>query len=131
MLASPVIEKHPDGFKATWPGFPHAFALFTLEPTRIVITDIFRDPAQPKGSAGRMLCDALRAAGARRPQLIRIAKILDTQITLAQINSGIPLDQTVLGRTLANCIAGFGGRAATWQRGVERGKPWIEATIEY
>lgn len=131
MLVTPVVEPHPDGFRATWPGFPKAFALFSIERDRIVITDIFRDPAQSKGSAGRMLCDALRLAGARRPKVIRIAKILEGQLTLAQINSGVPLDQTVLGQTLANCVTAFGGRATEWARGTERGKPWIEATIDY
>jgi hypothetical protein len=131
MLSNPNVSPHPDGFRATWPGFPKAFALFSIEGDAVIITDIFRDPAQPKGYAGRMLCDALRLAGARRPTRLRIAKILETQLTLAQIKSGTPIAQTVLGQTLANCVDAFGGRPTAWDHGEERGKPWIEASIQY
>ena len=131
MLTTPVVESHPDGFKATWPGFPKAFALFSVEGCTVVITDIFRDPAQPKGTAGRMLADALRLAGARRPTTIRISKILPGQLTLAQLSAGDPIPQTVLGQTLGNCIAGLGGQPTEWSQGTERGKPWIEAAIAY
>ena len=127
----PIIESHPDGYKATWPGFPRAFALFNVKGDHVTISDIFRDPSQPKGTAGAMLADALKLVRVHRPKLIRIAKILDTQITLAQINSGVQLSQTVLGRTLANCVIAFGGKITRWEKGVERGKPWIQANIEY
>ena len=131
MITTPTIEPHPDGFKATWPGFPRAFALFSVERDRVIISDIFRDPAQPKGTAGAMLASALRQAGARRPQLIRIAKILESQITLAQIRARSPLPETVLGKTLANCVAALGGNITQWEQGTERGKSWIQAAIDY
>lgn len=131
MSATPIVSPHPDGYRATWPGYPKAFALFSIELDKVIITDIFRDPAQQKGTAGAMLAAALRLAGARRPKLIRIAKILESQITLSQIRAGLPVSETVLGKTLANCAAGFDGKASEWAHGTERGKSWIQASIVY
>ena len=78
-----------------------------------------------------MLADALRLAGARHPKLIRIVKILESQITLAQLRSGMPVSETVLGRTLAHCVAALGGSVTQWEQGIERGKSWIQASINY
>src|SRR5829696_9224728 len=126
MRGNPVIETHPDGFKVTWPGFKKAFALFDIEGTGVVVTDIFRDPAQPKGCAGAMLADALIQAGARKPTALRIAKILDTQPTVRQLASGVAPENTVLGGTIKNTVAGLGGTITAWREGMTRDKQWIE-----
>ena len=131
MRGNPVIESHPDGYKVTWPGFKKAFALFDLERDGVVVTDIFRDPAQPKGSAGAMLADALKQAGARRPRWIRIANILDTQPTLSQLATGVAPGDTVLGGTVQNTVAELGGHITGWSQGITRGKQWIQAAIAY
>jgi len=47
MRGTPSVGPHPDGYRAVWPGFPRAFALFSVEGSRIVVSDIFRDPNQP------------------------------------------------------------------------------------
>ena len=131
MRGNPVIESHPDGYKVTWPGFKKAFALFDIEGTGVIVTDIFRDPAQPKGCAGPMLADAFIQAGARKPRTIRIANILDTQPTLRQLVTGIAPENTVLGGTLKNTVSTLGGRITAWRQGMTRDKQWIEASIVY
>ena len=131
MRGNPQVEPHPDGFKVTWPGFKKAFALFEITRDGAVVTDIFRDPAQPKGCAGAMLADALQIAGARKPKTIRLANILSDQPTLGQLALGIPPGQTVLGKTLANTVTALGGTAAEWRNGIYRDKQWIEVWISY
>ena len=131
MRGNPHVEPHPDGYKVTWPGFKKAFALFDITRDGVVVTDIFRDPAQPKGCAGAMLADALLIAGARKPKTIRVANILSDQPTLGQLALGIPPGQTVLGKTVTNTVAALGGTATEWRHGIYRDKHWIEVSISY
>ncbi len=83
---TPVVTNHPDGYQVVWPGYQRAFALFSVQGTGAIVTDIFRDSCQPKGSAGQMLADAFRAVGIVRPTRVRLANILSTQPTLTQID---------------------------------------------
>lgn len=131
MLTRPSVGPHPDDYRAVWHGFPHAFALFSVEGSRIVISDIFRDPNQPKGCAGQMLADAFAQVGASRPSIIRLCNILDTQPTTIDIQRGITPKDTVLGRTLVQLVQALGGRISQWRHGWERDKPWIEVDVEY
>jgi len=69
-----------------------------VEGSRIVVSDIFRDPNQPKGCAGHMLADAFAKVDASRPAIIRLGNILDTQPTSIDIQRGTAPKDTVLGR---------------------------------
>jgi len=126
---TPIVSDHPDGHSVEWPGYKRAFALFSVQGSKIVVTDIFRDPGQPKGSAGQMLADAFRAKGICRPGQVRIAKIIDTQPTKAQMDKGQAPSETVLGQVLIALGDAFGLRVTAWSHGEDRlGKPWIEAS---
>jgi hypothetical protein len=131
MRGTPSVGPHPDGYRAVWPGFPRAFALFSVEGNRIVVSDIFRDPNQPKGCAGHMLADAFAKVGALRPAIIRLSNILDTQPTSIEIQRGTAPQDTVLGRTLLQLVQALGGRVSQWRHGSERDKPWIEVDVAY
>ena len=109
MRRAPSVGPHPDGYRAVWPGFPRAFALFSVEGSRIVVSDIFRDPNQPKGCAGQMLADAFAKVGVSRPAIIRLCNILDTQPTTTEIQRGNAPKATVLGRTLLQLAQELGG----------------------
>jgi hypothetical protein len=126
---TPIVTDHPDGYRVEWPGYKRAFALFSVRGTKVVVTDIFRDAAQPKGSAGQMLADAFRAVGMSRPAQVRLANIIATQPTPAQIEKGIEPAQTVLGQVLVALASALGLSISAWNHGQERGKPFIEATF--
>ena len=131
MRRAPSVGPHPDGYRAVWPGFPRAFALFSVEGGRIVVSDIFRDPNQPKGCAGQMLADAFAKVGVSRPTIIRLCNILDTQPTTTEIQRGNAPKDTVLGRTLLQLAQELGGRISQWRHGWERDKLWLEVDISY
>lgn len=126
---TPIVSDHPDGYRVEWPGYQRAFALLSVEGTRVIVTDIFRDAAQPKGSAGQMLADAFRVIGIGRPTTVRLANILSTQPTLAQLQQGKPPEETVLGQVLVALAKALGLAPVSWNHGQERGKPFIEATF--
>jgi len=89
----------PRRSSALWHGhLANAIALFSVEGSRIVVSDIFRDPNQPKGCAGHMLADAFAKVDASRPAIIRLGNILDTQPTSIDIQRGTAPKDTVLGR---------------------------------
>jgi hypothetical protein len=97
-------------------------ALFSLEGSRIVVSDIFRDPNQPKGCAGQMLADAFAKVDASRPAVIRHCNILDAQPTTIDIQRGTAPKDTVLGRMLLQLVQALGGRISQWRHGLERDK---------
>ena len=129
MISNPLVEAHPDGWKATWPGYPKAFALFSVQGNHVDISDIFRDQAQPKGSAGAMLAQALRdqKVGMLHPKSVRMVNILEDQPTVNQIKQGITEANTVLGKTIQNLARELGATIIRWNHGVERNKLWLEA----
>ena len=130
MKTHPVVVPHPDGYKATWPQWPRAFALFSKSGDRVSVTDIFRDPGQPKGSAGSMLADAFAMAGIRHPKVIRMSNILESQPTLAELAAGKRPAETVLGKTLSALVNESGGTIKEWRHGIDnRGKPWLEVEV--
>ncbi|MEN3941789.1 hypothetical protein WJU23_10890 [Prosthecobacter sp. SYSU 5D2] len=126
---TPIVKDHPDGYRVEWPGYQRAFALFSVEGTSVIVTDIFRDANQPKGSAGQMLADAFRVVGICRPSKVRLSNILDTQPTLAQLQQGKPPAETVLGQVLVSLGKALGLMPVAWDSGQARGKPFIEATF--
>lgn len=126
---TPIVSDHPDGYRVEWPGYNRAFALFSVEGSKVIVTDIFRDAAQPKGSAGQMLADAFRVAGIWRPTEVRLANILPTQPTLSQLQEGKPPEETVLGQVLVALAAALGLKTVYWNHGQERGKPFLEARL--
>lgn len=126
---TPIVSDHPDGYRVEWPGYKRAFALFDVDGLNITVSDIFRDPAQPKGSAGQMLADAFRAVGVTRPLSVRMTNILDTQPTQDQLARGIAPADTVLGQVLASIAANLGTTVTGWTHGHHRGKLWIEASF--
>jgi hypothetical protein len=122
----------PRRSSALWHGhLANAFALFSVVGSRIVVSDIFRDPNQPKGCAGHMLADAFAKVDASRPAIIRLGNILDTQPSSIDIQRGTAPKDTVLGRTLLQLVQALGGRVSQWRHGSERGKPWIEVDVAY
>jgi hypothetical protein len=122
----------PRRSSALWHGhLANAIALFSVEGSRIVVSDIFRDPNQPKGCAGHMLADAFAKVDTSRPAIIRLGNILDTQPTSIDIQRGTAPKDTVLGRTLLQLVQALGGRVSQWRHGSERGKPWIEVDVAY
>lgn len=125
--STPIVTDHPDGHRVEWPGYNRAFALFSVGGTKVIVTDIFRDANQAKGSAGQMLADAFRAVGIARPTLVRLANILPTQPTLVQIEQGIKPVDTVLGQVLVALGSALGLAVTAWNHGQERGKHFIEA----
>jgi hypothetical protein len=131
MLTKPSVSPHPDGYQADWHGFPRARALFSVEGSRIVVSDIFRDPNQPKGCAGQMLADCFVEVRAARPANIRLCNILEKQPTALAIRQGIAPQHTILGRTLLQLVQALGGRISQWRHGSERDKPWIEVDVVY
>lgn len=128
-LTTPIVSDHPDGYRVEWPGYKRAFALFSVQGTAVIVTDIFRDGSQPKGSAGQMLADAFRIVGIGRPTRVRLANIIATQPTVGQLQQGKPPAETVLGQVLTALGAALGLRAVSWNHGLERDKPYIEATF--
>jgi hypothetical protein len=103
--------------------------MFERQGSGVQVTDLFRG-AQPKGTAGTMLSDALCDAGITRPETIRFGPIIN-EPTLAQMAKGVPLPKTILGRTLSNTVRELGGEITQWSSGIYRGKPWMEAAIKY
>ena len=133
-MSNAIVSVHPDGWKATWPGFPKAFALFREVPGgRVEVSDIFRDAAQPKGSAGCMLAEAFAGAGVSRPNVVRFVNIMADQPTIAQIEQqGLPVQSTVLGRVLLALASELGAMPQGWLSGRDaREKFWIEARFLY
>jgi hypothetical protein len=124
-----VSETGFGGYRATWGSDPKAFAMFEPQGSGVQVTDLFRG-AQPKGSGGEMLADALRGAGITRPEIIRFAQIIN-EPTLEQMAKGVSLSKTTLGRTLVNTVRKLGGEIANWKSGIYRDKPWIEVSIKY
>jgi hypothetical protein len=125
----PIVTDHPDGYRVEWPGYRKAFALFSVQGTSVVVTDIFRDDNQPKGSAGQMLADAFRAKGITRPLRVRLANILSRQPTLTALAAGTKPEDTILGNVLTGLATALGLRVASWNHGEERGKPFLEAYL--
>jgi hypothetical protein len=125
-----VKERDFGDIEAKWDGDSKAYALFEPKGNDVHVSDIFRG-SQPKGSAGIMLADSLKAAGINKPNAIRFTNILETQPTLAQLQEGIPVSETVLGKTLLKAVEELGGVVKGWKVGEYRGKQWIEAVIEY
>jgi hypothetical protein len=125
-----VTETGFGGYKATWGNDPKAFAMFERSGSGVQVSDLFRG-GQPKGSGGAMLADALREEGINQPSSIRFTNILEDQPTLAQLAEGVPIGETVLGKTLSNTAAKLGGKVTEWTTGVSRGKTWIEGKISY
>jgi len=124
-----IHTPHPDGFRAEWPGFSRAFALFSIEGSKVFVSDIFRDNAQAKGSAGAMLAAAVVKAGLARPSNVRLTNILDTQPTQNQLQRGVSISETVLGRTLEGMATSLGSRITGFCSGHYREKLWIEAAF--
>lgn len=124
-----VIHPHPDGIKVSWPGYDHAFALFEIKGSNVHISDIFRDPKQEKGSAGKMLAAVFRHLGIARPSHVRMVNILHDQPTVTQIQRGVTAGETVLGKVIKDLATELGTTVTGWNHGVERGKLWIEGTF--
>ena len=130
-LPAPTVT--PTGFgpyRATWGNDPKAFAMFEQQPGGgVEFTDIFRG-GMPRGSAGRMAADAMRAVNISKPSAIRFVSIIN-QPTLDALNQGVAVGETALGRTLSNAVGELGGKVSRWETGTYRAKVWIEGIAEY
>lgn len=107
--------------------------------TQINVSDVYRGEAQPPGSGGAILADAIRKGGFHRPAAIALTNILE-QRTLDALSKGVPAEQTPLGITLNNAAAALGGtpfgHSVEWMLH-NRVQPWgvgaptIRAEVHY
>ena len=124
-----VVSDGFGGYKATWGSDPKAFAMFRPEKDGVVVSDLFRG-AQPSGSGGIMLADALRKGGLQRPASITFSNIIEDR-TLAELKAGMAPGETLLGKTLGNASKDLGARVVGWATGVTNGKPWMKGVLAY
>jgi hypothetical protein len=124
-----VVSDGFGGYKATWGRDPKAFAMFRPENGGVVVSDLFRG-AQPSGSGGIMLADALRKGGLQRPASITFSNIIEDR-TLAELKAGMAPGETLLGKTLGNASKDLGARVVGWATGVTNGKPWMKGVLAY
>jgi hypothetical protein len=124
-----VVSDAFGGYKATWGSDPKAFAMFRPEKDGVVVSDLFRG-AQPSGSGGIMLADALRKGGLQRPASITFSNIIEDR-TLAELKAGMAPGETLLGKTLGNASKDLGARVVGWATGVTNGKPWMKGVLAY
>lgn len=124
-----VVSDGFGGYKATWGSDPKAFAMFRPENGGVVVSDLFRG-AQPGGSGGIMLADALRKGGLQRPASITFSNIIEDR-TLAELKAGMAPGETLLGKTLGNASKDLGARVVGWATGVTNGKSWLKGVLAY
>ncbi len=113
------------GYKALWKDHPNDRVFFTHSEERISITSIKRE-GNPKGSAGSMIAEALRAANITKPKRVRFESIMPEQPTTQQLKQGMPPEKTTLGKTLESSLRHLGGKPGRWSTGEYRGKLWLE-----
>jgi RHS repeat-associated protein len=129
-LAPTIEETGLGGIKATWGKDPRAMAKFEpAEGGAVHVTDLFRG-AQPKGSGGIMLADALKAAKLPRPTIIRGLGITNKP-TVEALAAGKPASSTVIGETLRTTAKELGATIVKWNTGKSGGKPYIEIRLAY
>jgi hypothetical protein len=131
-LAIPVIVFENWGdVVARWPGDAGAEVRLQAKSNGdLEVSDLFRG-GQPPGSAPAMLAAAIVLADLSRPARLRLVNILARQPTLSQLRSGVPPEETILGRDLACAALILGGRVVAWSFDLSARHVWLEGTIDY
>jgi hypothetical protein len=99
---------------AKWSGTSSLVSFRVLSDSKVSIFDIGRDKNhQPKGTAGQMIADSLRAANIPQPKIIKIDMISNPP-TVAKLAQGKSPSETVLGETVRKTVEDLGGEIAEW-----------------
>jgi hypothetical protein len=124
-METPRVTKRYDDYIATWTNHELAKVCFSVEGTRVIVTDITR-ATLPKGSGGEMIAAALRVHGALvHPTCIRATNVLDKEETYGRSSAEVLTD------VISEAARHLGGRVTGSRRGLRGDHVWVEVDVSY
>jgi len=124
-LETPRITKRYDDYIATWMNHPLSKVCFSIEGTRLVVTDITR-ATLPKGSGGEMIAAALLTHGVRvNPSCIRATNVLNKEETYGRSSTALLIEVITL------AAQQLGGTITDVRQGVHGDHVWVEVDVRY
>jgi len=105
---------------------------FKVDPaSKEILIDGINSQAFGKGMGGSLAAATLVQHGVSKPPKIEMYNIL--KVHVAQLNAGIPVENTILGKTLTSMVQKLGGQISKWEVLTDggAGATHIVVTVEY